>query len=165
MNLVLLILGLLIGSVALWFGGQWLRRRLSGNPFPKLQGQLVSLKYGITGKPDLILEHNGQPIPVITKRGQAPNAPHDSHIAQILVHCLLIEDITDIAPPYGVIRYDNRTFEVDYDKEMYDMLLELLDEMHQEREQGIVLLPRSHRNKQHCGGCRYRKKCDESLLK
>lgn len=164
MSLVLVILGLLIGSVLLWVGGRWLRQRLSGNPFPNLQGQLVSFKYGVTGKPDLILQQGGYPIPVITKRGAAPKTPHDSHVAQILVHCLLIEDTTQITPPYGVIRYDNRTFEVDYDNDMYEMLIDLLDEMHQEREEEFSLLPRSHRKKQHCAGCRHRKKCDESLI-
>lgn len=165
MYLILLIGGLLLGSVMLWLGGRWLRQRLSGNPFPALQGQLVSLKFGITGKPDLILAHNGYPIPVITKQGQAPKSPHDSHVAQILVHCLLIEETTQTAPPYGVIRYDNRTFEVDYDDQMYEMLLDLLEEMHHDRAEGIDLLPRSHRKERRCAGCRHRKKCDEKLIK
>lgn len=164
MNVFFLIIGLLMGSIVLWVGGRWLRKRLSGNPFPNLQGQLVSFKYGITGKPDLILEQGGYPIPVLTKRGLAPKSPHDSHVAQILVHCLLIEDTTQITPPYGIIRYDNRTFEVDYDNEMYAMLVDLLEEMHHECEHEIALLPRSHHKKQYCAGCRHRKKCDESLI-
>lgn len=170
MTQYLVIAALLVGSVLLWLAGRWLRERFSvargvNKTAPALRHQLVSYKYGITGKPDLIIEHDGYPIPVLVKSGRANNSPHESHVAQIIIYCLLIEETTSITPPYGIVRYDNRTFEVDYDEETYNSLLQLLDEMHTEREQFANPLPRSHKIQQRCYACRHRKHCDESLVK
>lgn len=168
MTFILVLLGLLVGSGVFWWGGRWMRRRLpfthtSYHPAQGLPRQLVSQKYGITGKPDLIIEQGDYLIPVLVKSGRANTSPHESHIAQIAVHCLLIEDVAGQAPPYGIIRYDNRTFEIDYDDEIYEMLIELLDEMHNEREYFAEEMDRSHDITQRCFACRHRKRCPQSL--
>lgn len=169
MNYFLVLALLVVGSVALWWAGRWLRQRFSFlgtglRPARGLRGQLASYRYGITGKPDLIIERDGLPIPVLIKSGRANTTPHESHIAQIIVYCLLVEDATQTAPPYGIIRYDNRTFEVDYDDEMYEMLIDLLEEMHAEREHFGPELARSHSIRQRCFACRHRTRCEESLV-
>lgn len=162
MNFVLLIAGLVLMLVLFWFLGRRIRQRL-GFGQPALHRQLVSWKYGITGKPDFLLEHDGFPIPVLVKSGRATNSPHESHVAQILVYCLLVEETTKLAPPYGVIRYSNRTFEVDYNQEMFDTLIDVLEEMHAEREHGSEILARSHTIAQRCYACKHNKHCEEAL--
>ena len=171
MTLVLVLLGLLLGSVIFWWAGRWMRRRLmfpSGgfSPVSGLQQQLVSYKYGVTGKPDLIIEREGFAVPVLVKTGRVDKSPYESHLAQIMVHCLLIEEETQQAPPYGIIRYDNRTFEIDYDDEMFNSVVDLLDEMHTSREQfdREAGPERSHDIRQRCYACRYCKRCEESLV-
>ena len=128
----------------------------------RLRRQLVSYEYGVTGRPDYIVEHDGYPIPVLRKLGRAPEAPYDSHVAQILVHCLLIEAMIRLPPPYGVIRYDDRTFEVVYDPPAFEALVQLLNEIRAEREHGSPPA-RSHEVKRRCFACRHRKGCEESL--
>jgi CRISPR-associated exonuclease Cas4 len=163
MSLLPLLLGLLFTSVGLWFVGRWLRRRHQRGP-AKLHQQLVSWEFGLTGKPDLILQQNGTTIPVLVKKGQAHTAPHESHLAQILAYCLLVQETIGHPPPYGIIRYDNRTFEVDYDEEAYHMLLDVLAEMHEQRAHFGLKLPRSHSIDQRCYACRHHKNCDQSLI-
>lgn len=160
MTLALVVAGLLVGAIVFWLVGRWFRGR-SGFGQADLNRQLVAWDYGITGKPDYILDHDGQPVPVLIRSGKAPgNSPHESHVAQVLVYCLLVEQATQLAPPFGVIRYANRTFEVDYDEGMYKMLVEVLEEMHNERQYIGQILPRSHNIPQRCYACGHRKTCD-----
>jgi CRISPR-associated exonuclease Cas4 len=44
----------------------------------------------LTGKPDYLVEKNGQIIPVEVKSGRAPEAPYDSHIYQLAAYCILV---------------------------------------------------------------------------
>lgn len=162
MSGILLILLLMIAATILWLAGRWIRLRFTQEG---LGGQLVSWQYGVTGKPDYIIERDGVKIPVLVKGGKAGSAPHDSHMAEVVVYCLLIEEATSVAPPYGVIRYDNTTFEIDYDDEMYDMLMEVLAEMHEERQHLEGTPPdRSHPIERRCYACRHCKHCEQSLV-
>ena len=164
MNFYLLVGGLVLATAVMWLVGRWIRLRFT--PGGKLNRQLVSWKYGITGKPDYVIYHDSKPIPVLVKSGKAESAPHDTHIAELIVHCLLIEETVNIAPPYGVIRYDDRTFEVDYDDEMFEMLLEVLETMHRDREHlADRPLNRSHDSERRCYACRHCRRCDQSLIK
>lgn len=130
----------------------------------QLRRQLVSWDYQVTGKPDYIVDHEGFPIPVLVKAGQAPGKdPHDSHVAQILVYCLLIHEVTKVPPPYGIIRYADRTFEVDYHEAAAHAILDLIDEIKAARQQA-TLPGRSHESKRRCFACRHRRICDHSLL-
>jgi len=84
---------------------------------------------GLTGKPDYLIEQNGQIIPVEVKSGRAPDVPYDSHINQLASYCLLVEKTYGKRPPYGIIHYNNRDFAVDYTQELESNLLDLLAEM------------------------------------
>lgn len=159
-----------MGGLFLW--GLWISRRRQPKRLEKLpdyegpykqrlRWQLVSYEYGVTGRPDFILADGESPVPVMVKKGKAPgDYPHDSHVAQILVYCLLIHQAVDHAPRYGVIRYDDRTFEVDYNEPVVLDLLELIDEI---RAQHNSLPDRSHADERRCVACSHRRICDESL--
>lgn len=166
--MVYIIAGMLFGFIGFWLLFQSRRppdatQQYHGPNARALRGQLVSWEYGITGRPQFIIEHDGKPIPVLVRRGKAPSdSPHDSHIAQVLTYCLLIHENAQIPPPYGIIRYQDRTFEVDYNEVVVETLLDLVEEMHDVREHPLP--ERSHYKKQHCAGCRYRRTCEESLV-
>jgi CRISPR-associated exonuclease Cas4 len=116
----------------------------------------------LTGKPDYLIEQNGQIIPVEVKSGRAPEAPYDSHIYQLASYCLLVEKTYGKRPPYGIIHYNNRDFAVDYTQELEASLLDLLAQM--KRDEHKKQVPRSHEQAARCARCGFRKVCDQSLV-
>jgi len=120
-----------------------------------------SARYGLTGKPDYIVETRDGLIPVEVKSRAAPPEPYPSHVLQLAAYCLLIEDSEGQAPPQGLIKYADAVFEVDYTPELRRELLALLEGMRRSRH---VDVPRSHDEPHRCAGCGYRPKCDQSLV-
>jgi CRISPR-associated exonuclease Cas4 len=115
----------------------------------------------LTGKPDYLIEKNGQIIPVEVKSGRAPEAPYDSHIFQLASYCLLVEKTYGKRPPYGIIHYENRDFAIDYTHELETALIELLADMKEDDVRREV--PRSHEQPARCKRCGFRNVCDQSL--
>lgn len=122
---------------------------------------LYDSKLRLTGKPDYLVERGGQIIPVEVKSGRAPTAPYDSHIYQLASYCLLVERTMGRTPPYGIIHYENRDFAIDYTPELKSALLDILGEMR--RDARRLDVDCSHESPARCGGCGYRKICDQSL--
>lgn len=115
----------------------------------------------LTGKPDYLIEKNGQMIPVEVKSGRAPEAPYDSHIFQLASYCLLVEKTYGKRPPYGIIHYENRDFAIDYTHELETALIELLADMKEDDVRREV--SRSHEQPARCKRCGFRNVCDQSL--
>jgi len=128
----------------------------------KLEKPLFYAALELTGKPDYLVQQNGQIIPVEVKSGRAPEAPYDSHIYQLASYCLLVEKTYGKRPPYGIIHYETRGFAVDYTQELEQSLLELLTEMKRDQHKNDV--PRSHEQAARCKRCGFRKVCDQSLV-
>jgi CRISPR-associated exonuclease Cas4 len=168
--LVLILIGLVVGVLGSWLvygrrrhrnDTRHLELQYEGPYKKRLRRALVSWEYGITGKPDYIVHHEGIPIPVLVKTGLAPeDSPHDSHVAQILAYCLLIHETAEVAPPYGIIRYADRTFEVDYNETSVQALLDLVAEIRSARG---TMPPRSHDTPRRCAACRHHRRCNEAL--
>lgn len=127
----------------------------------KLEKPLFYSALELTGKPDYLIEKNGQIIPVEVKSGRAPEAPYDSHIYQLAAYCLLVEKTYRKRPPYGIIHYSNRDFAVDYTRELEESLLDLLADMKRDEHKHDV--PRSHEQAARCAKCGFRKVCDQKL--
>jgi len=127
----------------------------------KLEKPLFYTALELTGKPDYLIQQNGQIIPVEVKSGRAPAAPYDSHIYQLAAYCLLVEKSYKKRPPYGIIHYENRDFAIDYTRELEEALLDLLADM--KRDEHKSNIPRSHEQAARCAKCGFRKVCDQSL--
>jgi len=127
----------------------------------KLEKPLFYTALELTGKPDYLIQQNGQIIPVEVKSGRAPAAPYDSHIYQLAAYCLLVEKTHKKRPPYGIIHYENRDFALDYTRELEEALLDLLADM--KRDEHKSNIPRSHEQAARCAKCGFRKVCDQSL--
>ena len=127
----------------------------------KLEQPLFYAGLGLTGKPDYLVQQNGQIIPVEVKSGRAPEAPYDSHIFQLASYCLLVEKTYGKRPPYGIIHYNDRDFAIDYTEELESRLLDILTEMKHDSRKADV--PRSHEQASRCARCGYRKVCDQRL--
>src|SRR4026208_1662458 len=117
----------------------------------KLEKPLFYAALELTGKPDYLVQQNGQIIPVEVKSGRAPEAPYDSHIFQLASYCLLVDKIYGKRPPYGIIHSNNRDFAVDYTQELESKLLDILAEMRRDDHKNEVM--RSHEQASRCSGC------------
>ena len=108
----------------------------------EVEKPLYDAQLGLAGKPDYLVEQNGQIIPVEVKSGRAPDAPYDSHIYQIAAYCLLVQRGMGKRPPYGILHYSDRDFAVDYTPELENNLLDILAEMR--RDEVRTGVARSH---------------------
>ncbi len=166
-SFVLLALGLLL---------LWLARRgraHSGLPqgrvvyadtggWGRLERPLFSHALRLTGKPDYLVADGGEVIPVEVKSSRAPARPYSSHVLQLAAYCLLVEECYGRRPPYGIIKYADHAFEMDYTPELEDELLETLDCMR--ADLAAEDAPRSHNEPRRCRACGYRQHCNQRLM-
>jgi CRISPR-associated exonuclease Cas4 len=163
---------LLLAGVALFLLARWLHRR-SGMP----QGEVIYSDTGawkrnersffsptlhVTGKPDYLLRDGQRIIPVELKSGPAPATPREGHVLQLAVYCLLVEENLGQRPPYGLIRYADRSFTVHYTDELRRIVLDTIDQMRRD-----LTLPngphRDHDSARRCATCGLRESCNERL--
>lgn len=122
---------------------------------------LRSPKYDLTGRPDYIVRRHETYIPVEVKTGRTPQLPHDSHLMQLGVYCLLVEEKYGVAPPFGVLQYPDRRFEVAWSRDFRDKVLQTTLKMRladMTRE-----VHRVHNSPGKCRGCSRREACNERL--
>ncbi|RLC62130.1 MAG: CRISPR-associated protein Cas4 [Chloroflexota bacterium] len=128
----------------------------------RLERPLFSRRFLLTGKPDYLVADGADVIPVEVKSGRAPAQPYPSHILQLAAYCLLVEECYGRRPPYGIIKYADRAFEVDYTSDLEDELLATLEDMRADLAAGDA--PRSHDDPRRCRACGYQKWCDRRLM-
>lgn len=125
---------------------------------------LISEQYGLCGKPDYLLEGKEDDlIPVEVKSGNAPRngKPYRSHLMQLAVYFVLVEDVLDCTPLYGLIRYRDRTLRIANTDELRDELFSVIDQMRDAIDYGSA--ERSHNQPRRCAGCSMAHACDERL--
>jgi CRISPR-associated exonuclease Cas4 len=127
----------------------------------KVERPLFDAELGLAGKPDYILVQNGHSIPVEVKSSSAPVSPYENHVYQLAAYCMLVERCYGVRPPYGILRYRNHTFEIDYTEELEQNLLDLLSEMRQPQKRNGP--DRSHEEAGRCHHCSYRSACNQAL--
>lgn len=158
-------------ALAAWLRARHLHRR-SGLPSGQLlstdtgtwrrpERPLFSVCYRLTGRPDYLIREGGQVVPVEVKSGPCPSAPYLSHRLQLAAYCLLVEDEYGQAPPYGLIKYRDGIFTVDYTPQLRSQLLATLAEMHSLLNADD--LPPNHASPNRCRRCGYRTRCGRSL--
>ena len=121
-----------------------------------------SEKHGLRGRPDFVLEIDGQLIPGDLKTGRTPRGPLFSHIMQVAAYCLLIAEESGKRPPYGLLRYGDVEHEIEFSEELETLLLSKLEEM-----RGILRSGEAHRNHNRpgkCASCSRRDACTERLV-
>lgn len=161
---------LLLGIFLLWWGNR--SQGKAGLPRgrviyadPKLWGRpekpFYDVQSGLTGRPDYLVEQDGRIIPVEVKSAWAPAVPYDSHLFQLFAYCLLVERASGKRPPYGILRYRDRTFAVDFTRAWEERLLEQLDLMRAQEKRGEAA--RSHAEAGRCRKCGFRSVCEQKL--
>ena len=129
----------------------------AGGKKPKM---FYSEKYGLRGRPDLILIEDGLRVPVELKTGRTPRGPLFSHILQLAAYLLLIDEEFG-TPKEGILRYSERDDRIEWSNELKMMVSFKLEEMREKIKTGIV--HRNHNRPGKCRGCSRRSGCPEKL--
>ena len=170
---VLALVWLIAASIALYISLSTSQRAEERKDEEGLEGEIryvgtddsplyYSERCGLSGRPDFVLDINGQLIPGDLKTGRTPKGPLFSHILQVAAYCLLIAEDTGRRPPYGLLRYGEVEHEIEFDPELERILLEKLEEMRALMRSGDV--HRNHNRPGKCAGCSRRDLCPERLV-
>jgi CRISPR-associated exonuclease Cas4 len=120
-----------------------------------------SENYGISGRPDYVIKVGDHLIPVEVKKGRTPQGPLFSHIVQVAAYCLLIEETSGLAPPYGIVKYPEQEHELEYNDDMKKVLLQKIEEVRAALAAGDA--HRNHKRPGKCKSCSRRSVCPERL--
>jgi CRISPR-associated exonuclease Cas4 len=154
------------GLTILWVGARALVARHRESRFGELvavdEGPgsaplLRSGRFGIVGRPDELRRlGDGRLIPVEFKSRSTPvHGVPRSHRIQVAAYCLLVEETTGRAPPYGVVRYgDGGEFRIRWDARARDELLALREDV------GRPYDGRATPSPARCARCPWRNVCD-----
>jgi len=123
---------------------------------------LKSNRFGLSGRPDIILEMENELVPVEVKTGRQPKGPLFSHILQVAAYCLLLSEERGIRVSHGILRYKGVDHEIEYTEELEALLLSKLREMRRALETGEV--HRNHHREGKCQNCSRRDICPERLV-
>ncbi len=126
-----------------------------------LPGMLVSVKHGLQGRPDIILLKDGEHVPVEIKTGRTPRGALFSHVLQLSAYLLLVEEIYEKPPPYGLIRYAEREDKVEWTPETRMLVIFKMQEMREKLKTGGV--HRNHNRPGKCQNCSRREACPERM--
>ena len=169
----LLLAALVLGGLGLWL---LLRatatRQEAGLPegrvtyvdtgaWDRCERPLFSRRHRLTGRPDYLVRTRKGFIPVEVKSGAAPAQPYPAHILQLAAYCLLVEEQEGRAPAYGILKYGDCAFEVDYTSALRAELLRSIDSIRRDLRARDVA--RSHDQAARCRGCGHRQQCDQRL--
>ena len=128
----------------------------------KIEQPLFSRRYGLAGKPDYIVEQNGAIVPVEVKPNRRASSPRESDVMQLAAYGLLIEETLGkdrTAPAYGLLKYRDAVFQVDFTDELRARLLDLMEQMRGDFDARDE--PPSHDQPARCGACGYRGECGQ----
>jgi CRISPR-associated exonuclease Cas4 len=162
---------ILIGLVVFWLGRR--SQVEAGLPIGRviysdthgwqaLEKPLFSRNHRLAGKPDYLVQQGRDVIPVEVKSAQAPDdGPRRSHVLQLAAYCLLIEETYRQKPKYGIVKYADRMFAVDYTDALRGELLDVIAAMRDDLARGVA--ERSHDEAARCAHCGYRHACSERL--
>jgi CRISPR-associated exonuclease Cas4 len=123
---------------------------------------LFSKRYRLTGRPDYLVRTRQGVVPVEVKSGAAPPQPYLAHVLQLAAYCLLVEELEGRAPPYGILKYRDKAFEIDYTPPLRSELVDAIDNIR--RDLQVRGVERSHDEPARCRGCGYRQQCEERLV-
>ncbi len=163
---------LIAASLALYFSVRSSREAISKRREQMIEGNILyvdsgdapllrSEKYGLTGRPDYVIEANGEVVPVEIKTGRKPRGPLFSHVLQVAAYGLLVEDAMGKPVSHGVLRYGDEEHEIELDQDLRGLVLTKLDEMRKKEQSGRV--HRNHNRPGKCRNCSRRDLCPERL--
>lgn len=160
---------LMVALLALVWGGRmrartglpWAPVRYSDTGWHVPEKPLLARRLGLVGKPDYLVELRGATIPIEVKPGRYAARPYESDLMQLAAYCALVEETSGSAPPYGLLRYAEQTFRLDYTPQVRADVLALIEEMRDALVDGAC--ERSHDQPHRCAGCGFYNQCEQAL--
>ncbi len=119
-------------------------------------------EWGVSGRPDYVLQTDSGYVPVEVKTGRTPEKPHESHVLQLACYLRLVEVAHGPPPPYGLLAYPEGVFRVAWDDDVKTRLRNVLAAIGKAQETGVA--DRNHEIRGRCRGCSRRAFCDQSLV-
>jgi len=168
---VLVALLIVVGVLLIWRGrhfyknagmskGQIIYMDTHGNG--RVVKPLFSGRLGLTGKPDYLLFSKGRYIPVEVKSTPMPSTgAYLAHKLQVAAYCHLVEEHYGKRPNYGIIKYDDGTYQVDYGSDLEKDLTDVVACMRTDMSRKNVL--RSHKYLKRCIACSFQPMCGDDL--
>ena len=168
---ILIVLFLFI-ALALFLLARRTRRR-TGLPFharivyadtgawKQVEKPLFSKRYALAGKPDYLVAENDLIIPIEVKPNRVAPQPLESDIMQLAVYGLLVEENWQRRPPYGLLKYRDAVYRIEFDEETRGALLEVMDALRRDADAREVA--RNHDQARRCRACGYRAECGQAL--
>ncbi|HET7009758.1 MAG TPA: Dna2/Cas4 domain-containing protein [Anaerolineales bacterium] len=129
-------------------------------PRQALEQPLYDPVTDLAGRPDYLVQVGRGLVPVEVKSGRAHAGPRPGHVLQLAAYCRLVQVHSSRRPPYGILKYADRAFAVDYTPSLERELMQVLDRM---REVGDGPPDRSHESPARCRACGVRHACDQRL--
>ncbi len=122
---------------------------------------LRSQRYGITGKPDKIVQNREGVIPYEYKTTDS-QTPREGHMLQMAAYFLILEENYPGLPvSYGVLKYRNSAFRIENSPQLREELFNVVDLM---RMSG-GMPDRNHESPRRCVYCSFREICPQKLIK
>jgi len=120
---------------------------------------LVSPHRPLSGKPDYILRlRRGGHVPVEFKSYRYGAQPPHSDLLQVGAYLVLLEDLQGRPPPYGVLRYADRSLRVPYTPTLRSEVLRVLAELVANGD----TTPPGNAHPSLCRACPFMPVCDEA---
>jgi len=132
----------------------------------KVEKSLINRQHGLIGKPDYLVQvtEKGRSftIPIEVKSAKQPTTPHAGHILQLGAYCLLVEEVYQRTPPYGLLRYADATLRIPFSQELRREVIAAADTIR--RDQPARTVARSHNEASRCRACGYQHQCGDQQL-
>ena len=171
--LVLVIILALVGAVLLRVLGR-AERAATGLPIDarvvysdtgawrRVDKALFSQRYRLAGKPDYVVaDKTGAMIPIEVKPNRTDAQARDSDVMQLMAYGILVEETYNARPEYGLLKYREHVFQIEFTEELRGEFFAILEEMRAARLAENV--HRSHDDPTRCRYCGYREECEEKL--
>jgi len=133
----------------------------------KVEKSLINRQHGLIGKPDYLVEvkEKGRTftVPIEVKSARQPTTPHAGHILQLGAYCLLVEEVYQQTPPYGLLHYANATLRIPFTQKLRREVIAAAETIR--RDQPARTVARSHNEASRCRVCGYQHQCGNQQLK
>jgi CRISPR-associated exonuclease Cas4 len=121
---------------------------------------MVSKRYGISGKPDMIMRKGKSIVPFEYKSTDA-DRPRSGHLLQMAAYFLILEEnYPGMRIDHGILEYRRRKFRVDNSQDLKRKLLLTVQEMRMSNGSG----QRNHNNPGKCFRCSFKDSCLQNLI-